>query len=282
MAAHRSSWVSVFAAILTLSGCQTKSVEPVERVLRIVATDERPPTPLRLAAGMRHIRYVNPTAKVHECMLVLLPEGMTVDDFVAAVKRGEDFPKGALDYSGVGLMSPGDSTDMWLKVDPGHYILVCWNAPHVMYTLEVEKSDEPDAVPPNPDAVLTLQDYSFELSAPLHEGVQVVRVDTKGPSMHEADLFQLDEGKTADDIKAWEHMKSSVRGLPPGRALGGALDSHDISRQVWFRRTFAAGRHAWLCDMPMSQVAGDPASEITHSDAGMVMEFEVTASVKHK
>ena len=275
MAASRSVWVSLFAAVLALSGCSTNSVAPAERVLRIVATEDVPGAPLRLASGMRHIRYVNPTAKVHESMLVLLPDTMTIDEYFAAVKAGADFPEGALDYSGIGLMSPGDSADMWLKVDPGHYVVMCWNSPHPMYALTVEKSDEPDDVPPEPDAVLTLQDYSFDLSAPLREGVQVVRVDTRGPSMHEVDIFRLDDGKTADDIKAWEHSKSSLRGLPPGRALGGALDNHDIARQVWLRRTFAAGRHVMICDMPMSQVPGDPASEITHSDAGMVMEFEV-------
>ena len=60
-------------------------------------------------------------------MLVKLPSGMSASDYVAAVKGGSLFPEGALDYSGAGLTSPGETAEMWLKVDPGQYILICWN-----------------------------------------------------------------------------------------------------------------------------------------------------------
>ena len=49
-------------------------------------------------------------------MLVKLPKGMSANDYVAAVKAGSLFPEGALDYSGPGLTSPGETAEMWLKV----------------------------------------------------------------------------------------------------------------------------------------------------------------------
>ena len=58
-------------------------------------------------------------------MLVKLGKGKSVDDYVAAVKGGSLFPEGALDYSGPGLTSPGKTAEMWLRVDPGHYIIIC-------------------------------------------------------------------------------------------------------------------------------------------------------------
>ena len=48
-------------------------------------------------------------------MFVKLGENMTSDDYVAAVKAGADFPDGALDYSGPGLASPGETTEIWGK-----------------------------------------------------------------------------------------------------------------------------------------------------------------------
>jgi len=55
---------------------------------------------------------------------------MSADDYVTAVKKGSLFPEGALDYSGLGLTSPGVTAEMWLRVDPGQYIIICWNKGH--------------------------------------------------------------------------------------------------------------------------------------------------------
>jgi hypothetical protein len=67
-------------------------------------------------------------------MLVKLPKGMSANDYMAAVKMGSLFPEGALDYSGPGLTSPGETAEMWLRVDPGHYIIICWNGDHAKTT----------------------------------------------------------------------------------------------------------------------------------------------------
>jgi hypothetical protein len=41
------------------------------------------------------------------------------------------------------------------------------------------------------------------LSTPLRNGVQVIRVDTTGLSMHEAVLYRLLDGKTVADLLEW-------------------------------------------------------------------------------
>jgi hypothetical protein len=118
-------------------------------------------------------------------------------------------------------------------------------------------------------------DYRFELEGRLREGTQVVRIDTPGPSMHEVDFFRLAEGKTVDDIKRWRKLTTKDRGLAPGTALGGALDSHDIHRSVWLRRRFRTGRYVLLCGMAMSMSAASSSKDATHADLGMVREFEI-------
>ena len=114
----------VITCVLELS-CRPTVKEPPP--FHIVATDAGFEAPAGLAAGRRHIIYENHGTKIHEAMLVRLATGMTAGDYAAAVKKGELFPQGALDYSGPGLMSPGKTAEMWLKVDPGNYVLICWN-----------------------------------------------------------------------------------------------------------------------------------------------------------
>src|SRR6476620_3999027 len=172
-------------ACLVSVGCHSKVADEEALPFRIIATDGGFEAPGRLAAGLRHIVFENHGTQIHESMLVKLPQGMTADDYVAAVKKGSLFPEGALDYSGPGLTSPGESAEMWLRVDPGQYILICWNSDHAkrtpVHSFTVEDVAAKDDQPPKEDLVLKLFDYRFELSAELRKGTQVIRVETPGP-----------------------------------------------------------------------------------------------------
>ena len=203
---------------------------------------------------------------------------MRAQDYVDAVKSGELFPKGALDYSGAALTSPGETTELWTRVDPGNYIIICWNAGHArtrsVHPFTVVATGAHDDKPPPADTVLKLVDYRFDLSHPLHKGTQVIRVDTPGPSKHEADFYRLLDGKTLADLMEWRSKNGE--GVAPAIAVGGMLDSHDVSHQVWLRRNFTPGRYVVHCEMPISADAKSGTSFATHADAGMVMEFAIS------
>lgn len=256
----------VIISLLKLS-CRPTAKEPPP--FHVVATDAGFEAPAGLAAGLRHIIYENHGTKIHEAMLVRLATGMTPDDYAAQVKKGELFPKGALDYSGPGLMSPGQTAEMWLRVDPGNYVLICWNHAKTitLHPFTVEDVGAPDHNPPKEDLVIKLLDYRFELSRPLHKGTQVIRVETPGPSMHELDLFRLQAGQTLADVHRWSKQKE--RDQAPFDALGGALDSHDITHVVWLKKEFTPGRYVLHCEMPVAN------TELSHDDVGMIQEIEV-------
>jgi hypothetical protein len=256
------------AACLISVGCQEKKDTAP---FRIIATDAGFDAPDTVLAGLRHIIFENQGSEIHESMLVKLPKGMSAENYVAAVKKGSLFPEGALDYSGPGLTSPGETAEMWLRVDPGQYILICWNSGHAKTTpvhpFTVEEVGAKDDRPPKDDLVLKLFDYRFELSGDLHKGAQVIRIETPGPTMHEVDIYRLHEGKTVADLNSWR--KQQGHGPAPAEALGGALDSHDISRVVWLRKKFAPGHYVLHCEMPVTN------TELTHADVGMVRKFEI-------
>ena len=262
------SSAALVAACLISVGCQEqKDTAP----FRIIATDAGFDAPDTVPTGLRHIIFENRGSEIHEAMLVKLPKGMSPENYVAAVKKGSLFPEGALDYSGPGLTSPGETAEMWLRVDPGQYILICWNKDHdkttPVHPFTVEAVGAKDERVPKENLVLKLFDYRFELSGDLHKGVQVIRVETPGPSMHEIDIYRLHEGKTVADLQSWR--KQHEHGPAPAEASGGALDSHDISRMVWLRKKFAPGRYVLHCEMPVTS------TELTHADVGMVRELEI-------
>ena len=177
---------SILAMLLCFisAGCH-KGVLEKDTPFRIVATDIGFNAPERVASGMRHIVFENHGSEIHEAMLVKLPPEMSPDDYTAALKRGALFPKGAVDYSGLGLTSPGERAEMWLTLDPGQYILICWNDDHAKtrspHPFIVDYAVANDAVPKD-EVVLKLVDFRFEIEGNLRRGVQVIRVETPGPT----------------------------------------------------------------------------------------------------
>jgi len=120
---------------------------------------------------------------------------------------------------------------------------------------------------------LSLLDFQFELDGQLSKGTHVLRVETPGPSMHEIDIFRLKEGRTLADLRHWQ--KEGKKGAAPAVAVGGVLDSHDLSRVVWLRTDFRPGRYLFWCNMAMVPDDPGPGGEVTHADAGMFNEFVI-------
>jgi hypothetical protein len=277
--------LACFSSIVALAACGGKrepvasgaaSVDHSSGAFTIVATDAGFEAPDHVAAGLRHVVYENHGAQIHEAMFVKLAPGMTARDYVAAVQAGALFPEGARDYSGPGLTSPGRKAEVWLELDPGTYVIICWMADHAetipVHELTVGNVRKDDAPPPPADVVVKLIDFRIELEGDLRAGPQVIRFETVGPSMHEVDLLKLDDGRTLADLALW---REDQVGQPPGRAGTGILDSHDIRRIVTVREDLDPGRYVLWCEMPMSTDPDAPRVNATHFDAGMVREVAI-------
>jgi hypothetical protein len=256
--------------------CHSKIAGKNDAPFRVIATDAGFDAADKMPARLRHILFENHDSEIHEAMLVKLPQSMTVAEYVSAVRSGSLFPAGALDYSGAGLMSPGESVEVWVKLDPGQCILICWNNGHARSTpprpVTVEYRISED-VPPKEDVTVKLIDFRYELLGRLRKGPQVMRIQNVGPTMHEMDIFRLHEGKTLEDVRRWR--KHDAGGSAPADAMGGVLDSHDLKRVIWMRKNFAAGRYVLHCEMPLVTNSQPTNMEITHADLGMVREIAI-------
>jgi hypothetical protein len=277
----RTRHTIIACAALCLAACSKSQVTkaPADTPFSIVATDSVFILPDTLHVGLNHFIYENRGTEPHECMFIQLPEGMTASDYVAQVKAGVDFPPGARDCSGAGLMSPGEHVEEWVPLEEGNYMVGCWFGEHLTSqkptTTVVHGEPATPVSPPHEDVTIRLIDYRFELVGQLKSGDQVIRYQTVGPSMHETDVLRLADGRTIADAKSWFVRES---GQPPGIVAGGTMDSHDISRVTWVRRNFTPGHYVLWCDMPMIQnpsPADSLAAHVTHADAGMFKEFVV-------
>lgn len=211
-------------------------------------------------------------------MFIKLPDNMTANQYLAAVQGGIEFPKGALDYSGPGLTSPGHQVEMWLRLDPGNYLLFCWYRLHSsrlpVHELKVIDDGSADSALPEVDVSVRLIDFRFEIVGEFSSGSRVIQFETPGPSMHEVDIYRLNDGMNVDDLRQW-HQSGKKEGPAPATAFGGALDNHDIGRVVWLKTELVSGRYVLWCGMPMSTDAAASAAGVTHADVGMVYQFSV-------
>jgi hypothetical protein len=247
-------------------------------VIEIRATDEDIIAPDTVSSGLVHVVFENKGSTMHEVLFVKLPEEMHPQAYLSEVRGGSLFPKGALDYAGPGLTSPGGRVEQWLHLEPGTYLLACWFRGHLKEmparTLTVTAATSTHGIPPPEEIVIRLRDFRFEVAGQFQTGPQVVRVEATGPSLHEMDLFRLLPGKTLAHLRAWQGA-----GQPdpaPVEAVGGVLDSHNIPATVWLRSTLRPGRYVLWCGLPMMIDAKGQASGGTHAEAGMFLEFELT------
>jgi hypothetical protein len=164
---------------------------------------------------------------------------------------------------------------VWLPLDPGEYVLICWNHTRSSVRgLTVAEGKRVNDTPPKEDAVLLLRDFRFELQGRLKKGTRVIKVQSLGPSLHEADLFRLHPGHSASDVQRW-YKDDLPPDSAPAEALGGVLDSSDTRHVVWLRRNFAPGQYVFHCAVPMDPHAKSGDKSPIHADVGMVMTFEV-------
>jgi uncharacterized cupredoxin-like copper-binding protein len=153
---------------------------------------------------------------------------------------------------------PKTEANATLDMRPGRYALVCFvdvpdGVPHVAKGMIKELTVTPAAggaavaAAPSPDVVLTLRDYSFELSKPLAMGRQTIEVRTaENTQPHEVELIRLAPGKSAEQMLAW--LRKS-EGPPPGQGLGGVAAAVPGATN-YFTADLTPGDYLLICFVP--------------------------------
>lgn len=232
--------------------------------------------PPQVQAGLTTITFENVGQEVHHMQLVQLKNGVTMEQVLAELPKGNAALLALLQgiVGGVGPLDPGGSGRVTLELNAGNYMLLCLlpspdGVPHLakgMIAPLVVKGDAPSSQPkPVADGVVTFRDFAFTLPDVIRAGRQTWQIINEGTQPHEIALIALAEGKTLDDVMAYQ---KAPQGQPPFANVGG-FQGIDPGKTGWLNLDLTPGTYVANCYIP------DPASGKAHNELGMLQAFTV-------
>jgi hypothetical protein len=184
-----------------------------------------------------------------------------------------------VDVGGPNSPMPGGENSATVDLEPGRYVMVCVipamtdGQPHHMKGMVKEISvvarrgvqQAGKAAAPAPDVTMTLDDYSFNTSAPITTATKTIRIRNAAAQSHEVVIMKLDAGVTPEQfLQALE----KPQGPPPGKILGGVTGIAK-GRTIDLSANFTPGDYTLLCFVPDAK---DGKPHIAH---GMIKNFTV-------
>lgn len=262
------------ALALLLSACQ--GAQAAQNEVVFTARDNSFSGPGSIPAGWTQLRLVNEGPDFYHIQLVKLDEGKTVDDLVRALEENPVRPDWAKLYGGPNPAVPGQSSEAFVKLEPGNYALIDTvpdktGTPHVHYgmakALTVTPAEGAAGLEPRADATLDMFDFTYQPSQPLTAGEQTIRVNNKGKQPHEVFLARLASGKGVNDLLASLAPDAPADAID-WQALGG-ISAIEVGAHAYFSVDLEPGRYALVCFAP------DHGSGAPHFMLGMTQEITV-------
>ena len=215
---------------------QDATPEPQTRmVVTLQAEDFKFSGPSEVGAGLVTLTLVNNGEEPHHAQLVKLNEGVTMDDFEAALQNPDPSALfAAVTFTGgPPTTPPGEEHTVVVRLDPGDYVVLCFIAgddgvPHLAkgmvfpFTVTGEDSGAPD---PTADAEATLLDYEIEMPDTLPAGESTLQVTNQGDEPHQLAILKLAPGMSADTLIAiMMASEEATEGTPEATPDGGEMD----------------------------------------------------------
>jgi len=278
-AALITTTVAAFGSVLRDSSTNEGPRTAKANVVTVTTVDYAFQAPDTIAAGRTTLRLVNNGKDFHHIWLIKLEGGHTLPELVEATKTQGPLPKWAVDVGGPNSPMPGGESSATLDLDPGKYVMVCVipamtdGQPHFMKGMMKELTvaarhgveQAGKSVAPAPDVTMTLDDYTFNTSAPITTATKTIRIRNVAAQSHEVVIMKLDAGVTPEQfLQALE----KPQGPPPGKILGGVTGIAK-GRTIDLNADFTPGDYTLLCFVPDAK---DGKPHIAH---GMVKNFSV-------
>ncbi len=255
--------------------------------------------PDEIPSGWNTFRYHNDSHMIHFILIEKMPvyEGqqMTVEDyeekiapvFQAAMdlindgKPGEGFAEFAnlpawspqvVYTGGVGLISPGETAQTTLKLDPGVYVMECYiktngrfhsvdgMVKQFIVTETATSASPPDKVTLN----MTLSEAGgIEVEGKLRPGLHTVAVHFKDQAVygnalgHDVHLVKLENDTDMQELETWMNW-SDPKGMEtpePAIFLGGTQEM-PAGNTVYITTVLKPGRYAWIAEVPSPSSKG--------------------------
>ena len=267
-------------AAATDSAANATAAPTEPAVITVHAADFKFEGPDTIPAGMVTFHLINDGTTFHHLQMVRLDSAKTFADLQAAISKPGPIPGWVTFVGGPNAPDPKAESNATMNMPAGNYAMLCFvdvpgGVPHVAKGMERSLTVVPSAsnvAAPKPDVTLTLSDYSFTTSQPLHAGKQIIEVRNDGPQLHEVELIRLAPGKTDKDVLGWMQKPN---GPPPGSGVGGVAGAAP-GEVSYFTADLTPGSYMLICFLP------DRKDGKAHFEHGMTQEFEVGASLADK
>ncbi len=271
--------VAVLIGGMPLAAQPSSAAAHAPRVVNVKAYDYRFEAPASIRAGTISFKMQNVGKEPHHLWVVQLTDGKTPADFTKAMQAWGSalkMPKWAIDVGGPNSAGPSETAEGTMTLEAGKYMLVCWvpspdGMLHVMKGMVKELNvtgPATAAAEPKADVTMVMDDYSFDLSAPLTPGRRTIRFENRAEQSHEAVIARLLPDKTLAQAVTW--LNAGQAGPAPVELLGGASGLAK-GRHMFITADFQPGRYALLCFIPDAK-DGKP-----HFVHGMTKEIVVAA-----
>jgi uncharacterized cupredoxin-like copper-binding protein len=247
--------------------------------------------PSELDAGYVAFTLINNGEEDHHAQLLRLNDGVTSDDFIAALETDSEaaiFELATL-AGGPGLTAPGKESTAIVPLEAGNYVALCLvpshdGVPHAAkgmiqpFTVTGEVTGEE----PVADVTATMRDFGFVAPTEVEAGHQQWQVVNEGPQPHELIVRRLDDGVTYDQIVSQSRAVAPATPAPENGEGTSQAPITSMTTAVGGVQAVAPGDSAWLsidlepgtyviiCHVP------DPATGKEHADLGMIQELTVT------
>lgn len=273
------SWIG--AALLALAAAESAIAQVSTPVVRLVAREFAFTVPKRIAPGLTRIRLVNRGKVPHYARIVRLDSAKTLSDVLAWRRAGTRPPAWFVPVGGPAPVSPGDSADAAVVVQPGRHIVLCTyptaggKSVHLdsgmVRELIVAEAPDSTAAPPNAkvddlesDSEIILGEYGFSPQPTLKAGYRRFRVTNAGLYAHQVLLARLPDGVSDRAELAW--FRENYVATRPGRPNGGLLEV--APRETgWFAVSLRPGKYVLIC--------GFADGNVRHFDKGMSRVLDV-------
>jgi hypothetical protein len=272
------------ASIALVLGCQpmansqsreSATAAPVQRIVEFNAHDYQFTAPETLPAGVSTIRLVNHGREPHHGQLLRLNEGVSYEQFGAALESEGD---AALRFisaeGGPGTIGRDGSSEVTVDLKPGSYVLACFisapdGVPHLakgmLKPIQVTSASTGTAASVQSKTTFTMKDFSFEMPAKLPAGRGTYRVVNLGPQIHELNIVKLAPGTSVENALEWANAPAG----PPPFEFAGGINAFSADGSGYMHLDLTPGQYVAVCNVP------DPASNLPHAHLGMYKAFSV-------
>lgn len=230
--------MSVASAVASSSvvgvASRTAGAQAAGQPLVIEAVDYGFKTMGSIPAGITTVQLKNLGKEDHEAQLVRLNDGVTVDQFMEALKASEnsDEPPTIFTFEGgPAEMAPGRTGEVILDLKTGQYMLVCFvsgpdkqshAAKGMVLPISVTASTATGGTLPAGNGTLALGTNSLTLPETLTAGRSMYRLTVQGAAPHAFFYGRIPMDKTLDDVKA--SLAEQDSGPPPWFEAAGGMD----------------------------------------------------------